>query len=164
MADHIPIEFRCGRADEEPGRSMVAAMVAEMAELYEGLDLNRPDMPRAHPEDFAPPGGAFLVGWRGGEAVCCGGLKRLPDGAAEIKRMYVRPDARRQGVARLLLAALEAKAKEIGYDTVRLDTGPRQPHAQAMYLAAGFRRIENFNGNAVATFFAEKDLRDADSS
>ena len=154
-----PIEFRPARADEEPGRSLVTAMTTEMAELYDGLDLNRPDMPRAHPEDFAPPGGAFLTGWRNGEAICCGGLKRLPDGAAEIKRMYVRPDARRQGVARALLAALEAQARELGYDIVRLDTGPRQPHAQAMYLAAGFKPIDNFNDNPVATFFAEKDLR-----
>jgi GNAT superfamily N-acetyltransferase len=164
MAGTAPLEFRAGRSDEEPGRGLVGAMEAEMAELYDGLDLNRPDMPRAHPEDFAPPGGAFLIGWRDGEAVCCGGVKRLPDGAAEIKRMYVRPDARRQGVARALLAALEAKARELGYDTVRLDTGPRQPHAQAMYLAAGFRRIANFNANPVATFFAEKDLRDGDDS
>lgn len=153
-----PVEFRPERADEEPGRSLLTAMTTEMAELYEGLDLNRPDMPRAHPEDFAPPGGAFLVGWRNGEAVCCGGVKRLPDGAAEIKRMYVRPDARRQGVARALLAALEAKARQLGYDTVRLDTGPRQPHAWAFYESTGYRPIANFNNNPVATFFGEKAL------
>jgi GNAT superfamily N-acetyltransferase len=164
MAGATPIEFRPARADEEPGRGLVAAMEAEMAELYDGLDLNRPDMPRAQPDDFAPPGGTFLLGWRDGEAVCCGGLKRLPDGAAEIKRMYVRPDVRRQGVARALLQALEAKAGELGYTLTRLDTGPRQSHAWAFYESTGYRPIANFNNNPVATFFGEKALRPDDGS
>jgi GNAT superfamily N-acetyltransferase len=155
------VEFRAERADQEPGVGLLRAMAVEIAAVYDGLDLNSADMPRAGADDLAPPGGAFLVGRRDGVAVCCGGVKRLPDGAAEIKRMFVVPEARRQGLARLLLGALEDAARSLGYDVVRLDTGPRQPHAQALYEASGYHPIGNFNANPVASFWGEKQLRPA---
>jgi GNAT superfamily N-acetyltransferase len=130
------VEFRPDRADREPG----------------------PDMPRATPEDLSPPGGAFLVGGLDGAPVCCGGLKRLPDGTAGIKRMFVVPEARGRGVARQLQAALESTAADLGYEVVRLDTGPRQPHAQALDESTGHRPVPNFNANPVATFWGEKRL------
>ena len=100
----------------------------------------------------------FLVGYRDDVAVCGGGLKRLPDGACEIKRMYVVPEARGQGVARELLHALEDAARGLGYAIARLDTGPRQAHAQAFYEREGYRPVGNFNANPVATYFGEKQL------
>jgi GNAT superfamily N-acetyltransferase len=115
-------------------------------------------MPTAGAADLGPPGGTFVVGYRDGQPVCGGGIKRLPDGACEIKRMYVVPAARRQGVARALLRALEEAARGLGYDIVRLDTGPLQPHARMLYESEGYAAIENFNGNPVATFFGEKQL------
>lgn len=152
------LEFRPVPADRGDASVLLAAMVAEMAELYEGLDIAGPDMPRAGPAELGPPGGLYLVGYRDGRPVCGGGLKRLPDGSCEIKRMYVVPDARRAGVAGALLAALEDAARSLGYTTARLDTGPRQPHARDFYLANGYRPVANFNGNPVATFFGEKAL------
>jgi len=72
------------------------------------------------------------IGWRDGVAVFCGGVKPLPDGACEIKRrMYFVPAARRQGIGRALLAALEDAARELGYSVARLETGPKQAHALA---------------------------------
>ena len=78
---------------------------------------------------------------------------------AEIKRMYVVPEARGRGLGRRLLEALEETARELGYARIRLDTGARQPHARAMYEAAGYHPIENYNGNAQASFWGEKVLR-----
>ncbi len=153
------LDFRRGRVDEDPGAALVAAMRAELAELYTGLVFDGADMPQAGPRELGPPHGDFLVGWRGGEPVCCGGLKRLDDEACEIKRMYVVPEARGRGVARALLGVLEARAREIGYAVARLDSGDRQPHAVALYASAGYREIENFNANPVANYFAEKRLR-----
>ena len=57
-----------------------------------------------------------------------------------------------------LLAALEDAARDLGYGTVRLDTGARQPHAQALYESAGYRAIGNFNANPVAAYWGEKRL------
>lgn len=156
MADDL--QFRPVAAGTGDATHLVAAMVAEMRELYDGLDLEAPGMPKAGPAELGPPDGVYLVGYRADIAVCGGGLKRLPDGTCEIKRMYVVPEARRSGVARALLAALEDAARAMGYRIVRLDTGDRQPHAQAFYEASGYRRVGNFNDNPAAAFHGEKKL------
>jgi GNAT superfamily N-acetyltransferase len=160
------LDFRPASVDAGDGAALVTAMIDEMRELYwdigavgaGGLDLNSPDMPKAGPAELGPPGGVFLVGYRDGVAVCGGGVKRLPDGTCEIKRMYVVPTARAQGLARVLLHALEDAARGLGYQVARLDTGPRQLHAQRLYESEGYVTVDNFNGNPVATFFGEKRL------
>ena len=151
------LRFQPLPAAAPPASDLLAAMVAEMATLYGAID--GPDMPSATAADFSPPRGTFLVGFdEDGTPVCGGGVKRLDDRAAEIKRMYVVPAARGRGHARALLRALEDAARGLGYATVRLDTGPRQAHAQAMYEAAGYRAIGNFNANPVASYWGEKEL------
>jgi len=152
------IAFRPCPVDEPPAAALVAAMSAEIAALYDGLDLAGPDMPKAGPSELRPPGGTFVVGFDDGVAVCCGAVKRLPDGACEIKRMFVTEAARGRGVARALLEELERRARELGYEIARLDTGPRQMRAQRMYERAGYVAIENFNANPMASFFGEKRL------
>ncbi|HEV7882916.1 MAG TPA: GNAT family N-acetyltransferase [Solirubrobacteraceae bacterium] len=152
------LEFRPCPADEEPAAALVQGMRDEIAAIYGGLDLDGPQMPKAGPHELSPPGGTFVVGYEDDVAVCCGGVKRLPDGACEIKRMFVVDAARGRGVARALLAELEARARDLGYAAARLDTGPRQPRARRMYERAGYAPIENFNGNPVASFFGEKRL------
>jgi GNAT superfamily N-acetyltransferase len=150
------IDFRESDPALSPARDLIAAMVAEMNELYG--DIEGPNVPSATPADFAQPQGTFLVGYADGEPVCAGGLKRLDEQAAEIKRMYVAPAARRRGVARALLEALEDAARARGYAVVRLDTGPRQPHAMALYRSAGYVDIGNFNANPLAAYWGEKRL------
>jgi GNAT superfamily N-acetyltransferase len=151
------LRFQPVPADTPPAADLLAAMLAEMSTLYGAIDL--PHMPSATPADFAPPHGTFLVGFDdGGVPLCAGGVKRLEPGAAEIKRMYVVPAARGRGLARVLLRALEEAALDLGYATVRLDTGPQQPQAQALYESAGYRPIGNFNANPVASFWGEKRL------
>jgi GNAT superfamily N-acetyltransferase len=154
----MQIEFRPAHVDSGDGAVLAQAMRDEIAELYDGQALDGPDMPKAGPAELSPPGGGFFVGYSGGMPVCCGGVKRLDDEACEIKKMFVTSEARGQGVARTLLGALEDAARELGYTIARLDTGPKQAHAQALYASAGYRRIANFNANPVATYFAEKRL------
>ena len=151
------LEFRSADAGAEPGAGLIRAMAEEIGALYP-IGLEAPGMPSATPGDLGPPGGTFLLGWREGAAVCCGGVKRLPDGTCEIKRMYVVPAARGQGVARALLGALEDAARGLGYSVARLDTGPKQPHARELYESAGYAPIGTFNANPVASFWGEKKL------
>ncbi|HMI71834.1 MAG TPA: GNAT family N-acetyltransferase [Solirubrobacteraceae bacterium] len=151
----MQIDFRKMDAAHPPASDLLVAMEAEMLELYAD---SMGAMPPAGPADFTPPGGAYLVGFVDGEAVCGGGLKRLPDGAVEIKRMYVVPTARRRGAARALLVALEGAARDLGYATVRLDTGPRQPHAKALYTASGYVEVGDYNDNPYAAYWGEKRL------
>ena len=79
-----------------------------------------------------------------GGAIGCGALRDLGPGTAELKRMYVEPAARGRGVAKVLLAALEEAARERGWTTLRLETGPRQPEAIALYSGAGYRETGPF--------------------
>lgn len=153
-----PLHFEAARVDAGEGAVLVAAMREEIATIYPGLRLDGPGMPKAGPAELGPPGGTFLVGRRDGVPVCCGGVKALPDGACEIKRMYVVPAARGAGVARALLGAIEQAARDLGHTVARLDTGREQAHAQALYASAGYAGIPNFNANPVATYFGEKQL------
>lgn len=152
------VEFRDGAVDSGPGAVLTQSMRDEIAAMYDGVDLDGEDMPKAGPAELGPPGGAFLVGWREGEPICCGGVKRLDERTCEIKRMFVLPEARGQGVARALLGALEDRARALGYTVARLDTGPRQLHAERFYRGAGYAEIANFNANPVASFWGEKPL------
>jgi GNAT superfamily N-acetyltransferase len=152
----VDIDFRTVDARGAPASDLLAAMETEMIELYS--DVGMAAMPPASAADFSPPGGAYVVGFADGDPVCGGGLKGLPDGAVEIKRMYVVPSARRRGAARALLGALEGTARDLGYSIVRLDTGPRQPHAKALYAASGFAEVGNYNGNPYAAYWGEKRL------
>jgi GNAT superfamily N-acetyltransferase len=152
------LEYRTCAMDQEPAATLAQGMRVEIAAIYDGLELDGPDMPTAGPDELSPPHGTFIVGFDEDVPVCCGGLKRLPDGACEIKKMFVVPNARGRGVARALLVELERRARELGYAVARLDTGPKQARARRMYERAGYAPVANFNANPVATFFGEKAL------
>ena len=149
------IEFRREPARSPAARALLSAMEDEMVALY-----SMPGMPTSAStaELERPNGGAYVVGWEDGRAVAGGALKRLEPGVAEIKRMYVVPDARGRGLARRLLAALEDTARELGYERVRLDTGASQPHARALYESAGYRGVPDYNDNPYAAYHGEKVL------
>jgi putative acetyltransferase len=76
-----------------------------------------------------------------GDAVGCGAIRELEPGAGEIKRMFVRPEARGQGIARLLLEGLEREARERGIAVMRLETGTLQAEARSLYESAGYQPI-----------------------
>lgn len=76
--------------------------------------------------------------------VGCGGFKPYDHATAEIKRMYVKPDYRGQGIARRILAELEMWAQERGFSTTILETGRKQAEAIRLYAQNGYRRVENY--------------------
>lgn len=123
-------------------QALIDAMTEELNERYGGDDPEyRTEVSVAQ---LSPPGGRFLVGRAGGEAVACGGVRRLAPGVGELKRMYVRPDHRGRGLSRLLLAALEDAARDLGYATLRLETGEPQPEAVGLYRSSGYHAIEPY--------------------
>ncbi|MCB5181607.1 GNAT family N-acetyltransferase [Streptomyces antimicrobicus] len=108
------------------------------------------DMTPLDPSMFTPPRGLYLLaydadgtpvasgGWRGHEANDEG----YADGDAELKRMYVVPEARGLGLARRILAELEADARAAGRLRMVLETGDQQPEAIALYLSSGYAMAE----------------------
>jgi len=150
------VRFERCDPEERPASWLLTEMKAELVGAYDAP--GRLDNPPLLPAELRPPGGVYLVGYEGAEAVAGGGVRRLSEGVAEIKRMYVRPAARSRGVAAQLLAALEEAAVSLGYRRARLDTGPRQVHAQRLYRAAGYRDVPPYNENPFACFWGEKRL------
>lgn len=140
--------------DGEVARRLIAALDADLDERYAGDDLEderEPDraMLNLLHDSVLAPHGAFLVARLDGEPVGCGALRPAPTGetaTAEVKRMYVAPEARGRGVSRQLLGALEAHASALGYRRVILETGTRQHEAMALYESAGYEPIERYGG------------------
>lgn len=134
-------------------KRLVTALMDDIEERYAdvpdpaGGDLEWAALWVLRPDQVVPPEGAFLVAWLGGEPVGCGAVRPLVTGeagVAEIKRMYTVPAARRRGVSRALLSALETAAAQLGYRRLQLETGLRQPEAIALYEAAGWDRIARY--------------------
>lgn len=150
------IEIRPARGDRAPADALLAAMVAEIVTMYGPLEER--NAPSATPAELWAPGGTYLVLFEDGEPVAGGGIKSSGPNAGEIKRMYVVPAARGRGHARRLLEALEEAGRDLGLARLRLDTGPQQPRARALYERAGYRAVPDYNGNSAASFWGEKDL------
>ncbi|MEA2126363.1 MAG: hypothetical protein QOI80_3145 [Solirubrobacteraceae bacterium] len=149
------VEVRLIPADSADALALVAAMIAEISTMYEFGDDPGPS---ATPDDFSPPGGGFVALYEGDRAVAGGGLKQLEPGIAEIKRMYVVPDRRGNGLSRALLTALEDLARDLGHTRVRLDTGVHQHAALRLYRGAGYCEIDDYNANPYACYWSEKRL------
>ena len=92
----------------------------------------------------------FFIARLDGRAVGCGGVA-LFESFAEVKRMYVRDDARGRGIARALLTRIESEARTCGINLLRLETGDRQFDAIRLYERAGFRRCDAFGEYASMT-------------
>jgi GNAT superfamily N-acetyltransferase len=149
-------KFEVGYPEMAPAAELLAEMSVELGVLY--WDASRLDRPKLTPTELRAPAGTYLVGWQDTDAVAGGGVRPFADGLGEIKRMFVRPDFRSQGIAGALLAALEDAARALGYRAVRLDTGPKQLHALQLYRGAGYEEIAPYNDNPFACFWGEKAL------
>jgi putative acetyltransferase len=93
------------------------------------------------PAYFQPPDGTFLAAFLDGEPVGCGGLGRWDETTGELRRMYVAPGHRGKGIGRAILFALEGAARELGYESIRLETGNEAPEAIGLYTAHGYEPI-----------------------
>ena len=138
-----PLIARAGAADGDALRALFCEYVAYLGE-HGRLDGFEEEL-------AALPGGyeAVLVARMDGELAGCVALRRLGDGACELKRLYVRPAARGTGLGRALAEAAAAEARRLGYRVLRLDTLPTLDAARALYLSLGFRPIGRYNDNPV---------------
>jgi putative acetyltransferase len=140
-----PVEIRREELTSATAQALIGALNAELTARYpeEGATFFRLD-----PEEVAEGRGAFLVAWTDERPTACGAIRRLDPRTGEIKRMYVDPAARGQGLGRAVLQALEAEARRLGLVRLVLETGARQHTAIALYERAGFARIPPFGAYA----------------
>jgi GNAT superfamily N-acetyltransferase len=135
----MTVVFRARPFDAAESGDLIEQVQQEYVMRY-----GSPDRTKLEVAEFAPPAGVFVIGWDGDRAVACGGVRMVVPGLGELKRMYVVPDARRRGIARLLLAHLEEEARRLGATRLRLETGMNQPEALALYQSAGYVATEPF--------------------
>ncbi|MFB6637537.1 GNAT family N-acetyltransferase [Streptomyces chartreusis] len=110
------------------------------------------------PQEVSGDAGAFFVAYEEDRPVGCGALRRLEPGVGEIRHVWVHPAARRLGLARRLLDALEQEAVARHLSVVRLDTHAALTEAQAMYRACGYTAIPAYDDNVYASHWFEKRL------
>lgn len=124
-------------AEESPRQPAVIRLLelsdAYAASLYPAESNHLVDL-----SQLEQPTVSFFVARRHGEIVGCCGLVEAGDGTAEIKRMFVDPEARGLKIGKLLVSALEAKAAKLGLTAIRLETGIHQPEAIGLYRASGY--------------------------
>ncbi len=128
---------------ETPDQPDVQALIGELDtylySLYPADNVYALDL-----SSLLHPSVLFAVARDGaGAPVGCGAIVLKPE-YGEVKRMYVRPQARGQGIARRLIETLEAKAVERGCHTFMLETGPTMPEALILYERLGYQRCGAF--------------------
>jgi GNAT superfamily N-acetyltransferase len=155
LADGRPVALRAVPYDDPLARELVTRVQQEYVTRYGG-----PDEAVVDPADFVPPAGLFLVAEVDGLPAGCGAWRVHEPGVAEVKRVYVAPEFRRQGLAQLLMAALEQSAAAAGSRAVVLNSGFRQPEALALYAALGYTSAPGYGvyADAPGAVFLGKQL------
>ena len=135
-----------------------AAEVPLMRELFSeygrslGIDLSFQDFDEelaTLPGKYTPPDGAVIIALQGTDACGCVALRRIDQATCEMKRLYVRPDARGLGIGAELVRLIVDRAKSRGYRAMRLDTLPSMKSAIALYSSFGFREIPAYTFNPI---------------
>lgn len=140
-----------------PAKTCLEAYYGELGRRFAGgFDVRRSRDPDA--ADMRPPRGTFLLAWSDGLPVGCVALKRAGDDLAEVKRLWVAPAARGQGLARRLMGEVEDAARRLGIRVLRLDTNSALSEALALYRGTGWVEIPRFNDDPYPDAFFEKRL------
>ncbi len=136
----VPVTIHEADPDQMP---LVRALFEEYARSI-GIDLgfqHFEDELAGLPGAYAGPGGCLWLARRGEEPVGCVAVRPLDEGVCEMKRLYVRPAARGQGVGRLLATTAVEFGRRAGYRVMRLDTLATMAAARGLYRGLGFREV-----------------------
>ncbi len=130
---------------------------AELNARFEtGFDPSKTTSATEH--ELVPPAGALVIARMQGRPVGCGALKFHRGAPAQLKRMWVAPEARGLGLGRRLLSELERHARDAGAQVVRLETNRTLKEAIHLYRSSGYREVPAFNGEPYAHHWFEKRL------
>lgn len=101
------------------------------------------------PGDYTPPGGCLLLALEAEHAAGCVALRKWEEGTCEMKRLYLRPEYRGQGLGRRLTLAVMQQARACGYTQMVLDTLPTMEAAAELYLSLGFEPMAPYYRNPI---------------
>jgi GNAT superfamily N-acetyltransferase len=154
FASEVEIREARSEADEAAAATLMAAYLTWGAErLREEYGVQEkpadPSQVAGTLDTYRPPTGLLLLADWSGRPVGVGALRQLPDGAAEIKRMYVVPDARSLHIGSRMLDQLIASAIEFGANVIRLDTARFMVEAHGLYRSRGFVERPPYEGTEI---------------
>jgi DNA-binding MarR family transcriptional regulator/GNAT superfamily N-acetyltransferase len=135
------VDIRDADPDDDAALACVGAYYRLLADKVPGT---RPDMftlPLSDAPKYRPPHGAFLIAWSDDLPIGCVSLRPLDPGVAEVKRLWINPIARGQGLGRRLMRAIEDRARTKGYTRLQLDTNSALTEAVALYRSDGWTDI-----------------------
>ncbi len=124
--------------DDADALALIGELNDELAAMYPEPGANHF---RLDPDEVRGDRGSFVLARLDDRPVACGAFRRLDERSAEIKRMYVRPDARGLKLGAAVLWDLESRALAAGISEMRLETGPRQAEALGLYERFGYAAI-----------------------
>jgi len=104
---------------------------------------------------FMPPYGRIALGYTLDHPSGISCLKKLTPSIGEIKRMYVRPESRKQGLGRALVNCMIQEARQNGYQRIRLDSARFMKAAHQLYRSIGFNEIGAYEGSEIPREFQE---------
>jgi len=112
------------------------------------------------PGKYTPPEGALLIAGNGQTITGCVALRKFKDGVCEMKRLFVRPQFRGQGIGRALAENIIKEGQKFGYKTMRLGTLDRLQEAMKLYESLGFKRVKPYYNKVLpGAVFWELDLK-----
>lgn len=148
--------LRREKLDSATASALIGALNRELSAQYPEPGVTHFNLDE---EEVSPGRGIFLVARLNGVPLGCGAVRRRDPESAELKRMYVAPEARGKGVGRALLEALEAEGRRLGVGRLVLETGIRQDAAIRLYRAAGYVTIPTlpeYQGSPVSHCMAKE--------
>lgn len=138
LVDPAAVTAHVVSPSDDRAAPLLEDLVVEYGTRY-GRDTAEVTLTEVPDGDFETAnGGVFVLLVEGGETVAGGAFRRLDERTAEIKRVWTSNRHRRRGLARRVLVELERIARDRGYESFSLTTGPRQPEAAGLYLTSGF--------------------------
>jgi len=152
------ITIRAVPVDAPDATVLLRSYLGEMVDRYHGRPMPASAVDEALADEPADDVAVLLVAYRDSQAVGCVGLRPAEPPAGEITKMYVSPSARRLGIGRQLLAAVEQAARDRGLRTLRLDTRNDLTEARAMYANAGYAEIPPHRERRYADHWFAKNL------
>jgi GNAT superfamily N-acetyltransferase len=153
-----PISIAPEDPDSHAAKASLRAYFALLAERIPGIDATHVPDPDPEADAFRQPQGTFLIARDGDTVLGCVSLKTVEPGLGEVKRLWVAPEARGHGLARRLMAEVEAFARTAGLTRLRLDTNNALSEALALYRSSGWTPTEPFTRAFPATDWFSKHL------
>lgn len=154
-----PVRILEGQVASVHAARAMAAYVSELDQrLQEGFD---PTLTEVTPDDeVTPPRGDFLLvtGLNDDAVIACGAVRLVDPDTAELRRMWVDPDRRRQGFGRRLLQGLENRALALGARRAVMSLNPEMVEGRRLAESQGYRPIEPYRTDTTATIFLGKEL------